>query len=360
MNGTDLSGTEPVFQTGLIGILGSGETAAAGGRLFESLVREAPRPLRAAVLETPAGFELNSDRVAGRVVDFLRVRLGNYSPQVNLVRARRRNTGFSPDDPGICAPLLHATLMFAGPGSPTYAVRQLAGSLAWDLLRGRLGLGAAAVFASAGAIAVGKYALPVYEIYKAGFDLHWQPGLDLFAPFGLSLVFVPHWNNSEGGAELDTSRCFMGRERFARLRELLPEPACIVGLDEHTALIFDVARARASVLGQGRVTILEGDAEQSFADGESFSLDRLGAFRPADLLASVRETVREEVLAAAEREKAGSVPAEVLALADERQSARAERDWPRADRLRNKIEALGWRVQDTEAGPKVIPGAPAR
>ena len=71
-----------------------------------------------------------------------------------------------------------------------------------------------AVFASAGAIAIGRYTLPVYEIYKAGHDLHWQDGLDLFGPFGLNLAFVSHWNNGEGGADLDTSHCFMGKERF--------------------------------------------------------------------------------------------------------------------------------------------------
>ena len=205
-------------ESGLIGLLGSGETAAVGGRLFETIARDLPQPLRIAVLETPAGFELNSERVAGRVADYLRVRLSNYAPQVSVIAARRRETPYSPDSAEISAPLLRAGLIFAGPGSPTYAARQLAGSLAWDRVRARIGSGSSAVFASAAAIAVGQYALPVYEIYKAGHDLHWQPGLDLFGPFGLRVVFVPHWNNSEGGAELDTSRCFMGQARFAELR----------------------------------------------------------------------------------------------------------------------------------------------
>ncbi len=207
---------------GRIGLLGSGETAAAGGRLFETLVRDLPRPVRIAVLETPAGFELNSPSVAGRVADFLRNRLGNYDPQVSVIPARRRDTPFSPDDPATCAPLLDADLVFAGPGSPTYAARQLRDSRAWQLTLARIAFGAQAVFASAAAIAVGRHALPVYEIYKAGEDLHWQPGLDLFGPFGASPVFMPHWNNTEGGADLDTGRCFMGRARFDVLRALLP------------------------------------------------------------------------------------------------------------------------------------------
>jgi len=52
-------------------LLGSGETSLAGGRVFESLARVLPTPLRVVVLETPAGFEPNSAQVAGHVADFL-------------------------------------------------------------------------------------------------------------------------------------------------------------------------------------------------------------------------------------------------------------------------------------------------
>lgn len=345
---------------GLIGLLGSGETAAVGGRLFETLARDLPQPLQVAVLETPAGFELNSGRVAGRVADFLRARLGNYDPRVSVVPARQRDTAFSPDEPGLSEPLLGANLIFAGPGSPTYAARQLAGSLAWQRVQARLALGAAAVFASAAAIAVGRFALPVYEIYKAGHDLHWQPGLDLLEPFGLSLVFVPHWNNGEGGAELDTNRCFMGQARFAALRGLLPPGTPVVGIDEHTALVIDLGRREGRVLGQGRVTLLRGGDEGSFADGEKFDLNRLGFTGLADLLATLPEEVVVEALAAIGRADEAPVPHHVLAMAHERQEARTRRDWEQADRLRNKIEALGWQVQDTAEGPKVLPGSAAR
>ena len=183
---------------GLLALLGSGETAPAGGRVFEVLAQSLPQPLRIAILETPAGFELNSARVAGRVADYLRVRLGNFSPQISVLPARRRGTAFSPDDAEITRPLVHADMIFAGPGSPTYAARQLAGSLAWRRLCARHALGAALVFASAAAITAGRFALPVYEIYKAGHDIHWAAGLDLLGPFGLSIAFVPHWNNNDG------------------------------------------------------------------------------------------------------------------------------------------------------------------
>ena len=60
---------------GQIAFLGSGETSLAGGRIFETLARSLPQPLKVAILETPAGFELNSDQVAGRVAEFMRNRL---------------------------------------------------------------------------------------------------------------------------------------------------------------------------------------------------------------------------------------------------------------------------------------------
>ena len=60
---------------GRIAFLGSGETSLAGGRIFESLARLVPDPLRVAVMETTAGFELNSLSVAGRVADFLQTAL---------------------------------------------------------------------------------------------------------------------------------------------------------------------------------------------------------------------------------------------------------------------------------------------
>ncbi len=79
-------------------------------------------------------------------------------------------------------------------------MRQLQASLTWHTILARHRLGASLALASAAAIAAGTFALPVYEIYKVGEDPHWKPGLDLLKPFGLSLAFIPHWDNMEGGA----------------------------------------------------------------------------------------------------------------------------------------------------------------
>ena len=50
-----------------------------------------------------------------------------------------------------------------------------------------------------------------------------------------------------------------------------------------------------------------------------------------------------------------AVPAEVLALVEQRQTARANKQWAESDRLRAAIAALGWIVKDTKEGPKLSP-----
>jgi hypothetical protein len=87
--------------------------------------------------------------VIERVADFVRSRLQNYRPHFTIVPARKRGTPFSPEDPQVVAPLLDSNLIFLGPGSPSYAVRQLAGSLAWHMIVARHRLGAGLALASA-------------------------------------------------------------------------------------------------------------------------------------------------------------------------------------------------------------------
>lgn len=338
---------------GPVVLFGSGETSPSGRRAFEWVLGQQQRPVRLSVLETPAGFEVNSARVAGRVADFIREHLQNHRPQIDIIPARKRGTPFSPDDPDVLAPMQHADALFLGPGSPTYAVRQLTGSLAWEYLTARHQQGAALVLASAATIAVSARALPVYEIYKVGEDAHWKEGLDLLGSYGLHLVFVPHWNNAEGGEELDTSHCFMGKERFGQLLDLLSPGLTVVGIDEHTALALDLRQGVCEVLGRGGVTLLQGADESHFHSGETFELSTLGEARlPAPSASAPPSSARMQ---AAETELATprEPPTEILQLVAAREEARGRRDWALADSLRQRILSLGWQVSDTRGGPVV-------
>ena len=341
---------------GLVVLMGSGEIAASAQGVYHEVMRRFSPPVQVAVLETPAGFELNSDRVAARVADYMREHLQNFRPEVTVIPARQRGTPYSPDEPSILEPLLRADMVFFGPGSPTYAVRQLRGSVAWQMIQACHRLGAALVLASAAAVSMGAHTLPVYEIYKVGQDLHWQPGLNFFGVHGLHLVFVPHWDNNEGGADLDTSRCWMGLQRFARLRDMLPPDATIVGIDEHTALFMDCNTESCQVMGRGTVTISRGEFSRSWPDGATFSLLELGHCRKPALEEGIAPPVWRHVLEAQQCALAEPQPSEeVMALVAEREAARARRDWAAADDLRKHVQALGWQIRDTSQGPNVTP-----
>src|SRR6185295_5959142 len=327
---------------GQIAFLGSGETSLAGGRIFESLARKIEGPLRIALLETPAGFELNSAQVVGKVGDFMKTRLQNYKPIVDVIPARKKDSAYSPDDPEIVKPLLYANIIFMGPGSPTYAIRNLKDTLTWDVIRARHRLGATLIFASAATISIGAHALPVYEVYKVGQDVHVVDGLDLFADFGLHLSIIPHWNNADGGVDLDTSRCFIGMDRFAEWCNLVPPENETVGLDEHTGLIMDFESGLCEVSGVSSVSLVRECNPEMYPSGSKFPLSELGEFRiPEPIEKDIPAHVWDMCLNVPPLDD--DQPSEyVIALVEQRVLVRANKNWAESDKLRDEIATLGW------------------
>ncbi|NPV76982.1 MAG: cysteinyl-tRNA synthetase [Anaerolineae bacterium] len=345
---------------GMILLIGSGESTGSSGRAFEALVKRLGIAHRISVLETPAGFELNSERVAGRVAEYLEKRLQNYKPKVVTIPARHRNFPYSTEDEKLAKKVAESNILFLGPGSPSYAVRHLKNSLVWRTLQARHRSGAYLAFASAAALAVGRCAIPVYEIFKAGDDPHWIPGLDLLGPYGLSLTIIPHWNNAEGGSGLDTSRCFIGKPRFDFLFSQLQEDTTVIGLEEHTSMIMDFKRACSKVFGKGAVHVLtKVGGEHIFRSGETFPFSMLGRFfLPEDLNFGIAEDIFR--LLQEDQDETVSSPDEgapdlVRQLVEKRNRARAEKDWAAADYLRVEITRLGWQVVDTAHGSEVKP-----
>jgi hypothetical protein len=338
---------------GRIAFLGSGETSLAGGRIFEALARFISDPIRVSIMETPAGFELNASLVAGRVAEFLKTRLQNYKPVIDLIPARKQGTQFSPDNLEILKPLLTSNMIFMGPGSPTYVARQLRGTFAWDIIRARHRQGATLVFSSAATISIGAWALPVYEIYKVGEEVHVKDGLNLFADFGMNLTFIPHWNNAEGGIDLDTSRCFMGIERFDQWRKLLPADSTILGLDEHSGMVMDFEKNTCEVHGVSSITVLKNSDENMHSSGSIFSLSTLGDFKsPQPMESGIRPEVWD-LIANASTQDEETPPPEALELLELRKAARSRKDFAESDRLRDQLAALGWLVKDTKEGQQL-------
>ena len=190
-----------------------------------------------------------------------------------------------PAGDAIVAKLAAAPLVFAGPGSPTYALRQWQGTLVPPVLAEKLALGGALTFASAAALTLGAVTVPVYEVYKVGEDPRWVPGLDLLAAIGLHVALIPHYDNAEGGTH-DTRFCYLGEQRLALLERELPDGAFVLGVDEHSALCIDLDAQRAVVAGHGGVTVRVRGRSARIEAGETTALHRIVEI--ADELASGR------------------------------------------------------------------------
>ena len=256
---------------GILTLMGSGETSPTMVKTHRAIFeRVGDRP--AVMLDTPFGFQENADIIAGKAVDYFATSLNR---QVNVASFRSAARATELDAATLSTRIREAGWVFAAPGSPTYAVAQWQHTDLAERLVDKVTTEKGAVtFASAAAVTLGTHVLPVYEIYKVGADLHWVDGLDVMGALGFPCAVIPHFDNAEGGNH-DTRYCYMGASRLDALRAQLPTEVPIVGIDEHTALIIDLAAGQVSVEGLGQVTVLLGDATTSVRAGTSAPLEVL-------------------------------------------------------------------------------------
>lgn len=253
---------------GIIALMGSGELTSTMVEVHKELLAGLSGGARAVFLDTPAGFQLNADDLSNRAKTYFVERV-LYPMEVASFKSKSAQEPLVAEQ--ACQTMRDAGYILIGPGSPTYAVKQWMETPIPEIFIDVIERGGCLVAASAAALTVGRHTLPVYEIYKVGEDLHWAAGIDILKHFGFDLVVVPHWNNAEGGTH-DTRYCYMGASRFQRLESLLPEGCGVLGLDEHTACLIDLARDEAMVKGIGRVVWRRGGQEVSFNAGEHFPL----------------------------------------------------------------------------------------
>ena len=255
--------------------MGSGELTPSMVSVHKRLIQCLKPPVRAVFLDTPAGFQLNVDQISKRACDYFKSHI-QQSMSIASFKASKDNSSYEAEK--AFKALREADYIMIGPGSPTYAVGHWKQSPIPEIFIQQIEEGACLVVASAAALTVGRFTLPVYEIYKVGEDLHWIDGINILGHFGLNLVVIPHWNNAEGGTH-DTRFCYMGEPRFRKLESLLPEEIPIVGLDEHTACIMDLEKWEASVFGIGRMTIRFRETERIYEKGERFSLEEFHSLK---------------------------------------------------------------------------------
>jgi cyanophycinase-like exopeptidase len=256
----------------LLCIMGSGETTPTMVSVHADLLtRLGPRPVPAVLLDTPFGFQENASDISEKTVTYFRERVGF---PITVATFLNREQASPLEYETMLARVAEARYVFAGPGSPSYALRQWLGTAVPDLLAARLRDGGCVTLASAAAVGLGMYALPVYEVYKVGEEPRWLEGLDLLGITGLRAAVVPHYNNAEGGTH-DTRYCYMGERRLRMLEALLPDGVDILGVDEHTAAIFDLNAGTVSIRGRGGVTLRRNGHSQRFENGTTMPVSEL-------------------------------------------------------------------------------------
>jgi hypothetical protein len=233
----------------ILTIMGSGETAPTMMKHHRELIARFPGTPKAVVLDTPYGFQENSAELASKAVEYFRKSVGHPIEIAGLTRLHGQDT--LTVEQGL-ARVRQADYVFAGPGST----------------------GGAVTFASAAALTLGRYTVPVYEIYKVGDDPSWLEGLDVLGEIGLNVAVIPHYDNAEGGHH-DTRFCYLGEHRLAMLEEQLPADAHVIGVDEHTGVILDLDSNTATVIGNSTITVRIKGRSTIHNSGDVISIDAL-------------------------------------------------------------------------------------
>jgi cyanophycinase-like exopeptidase len=336
------------------------------------------------IIDTPFGFQENADELTERIASFFRTSL---VVGVNVASVRGNDDSDLAKERAV-SEVRRSRYVFAGPGSPSYALRIWKEVGMGEALTSVLTAGGTVTMASAAALTAGQWTLPVYEIYKVGEDPHWLEGLDLATPLGLPMVVIPHWNNSEGGTH-DTSRCYVGERRLRAMEAKLP--IGILGIDEHTAASIDFDAGVLAVSGASTVTlrgvetvVLEAgermdltEARRILAGARPFGpspigtppgLDFRAALEARDVDAALsamldaeaeddrRSELRSMIVELGEAARTGLVdPHEVVAgfvdlLLELRGAARSARRFEESDLIRDRLADLGIEVRDTRGG----------
>lgn len=343
------------------------------------------------VLDTPFGFQENAEVLTSKLTEYFELSVGH---SVGVISLRNAHVSSAELAKAVNA-IRDSDWLFAGPGSPSYALKVwrelgITPHLNEVLSHGTL------TFASAAALTVGSHTIPVYEIYKVGQEPHWLEGLNLLEHHtGMSAAVVPHFDNTEG-ANHDTRFCYIGEQRLRVLESALPSETFIIGVDGHTGVSFDLDTRVANVFGLGQMTIRHHGESWSVNSGETATFEEIIAHtgssivqeKPAQLfkvdLRQVEELLESgEVNAAVEAlldldeldrdiqtrvavhsliTRLGNIAASprvdlmsvvgpyIDALLQARQAARGAGRWDDADAIRNRLMELKVTIKDSEGG----------
>ena len=373
--------------------MGSGETSPTMVTPHQQILSSLGKldRLKLTILDTPFGFQENADDLTEKLIDFFTQSVGATPKAISL-----RNKSISGSALGEAVNAIRESdWLFAGPGSPSYALKvwhELGVSPHFDevLADGTV------VLASAAALTAGSHTIPVYEMYKVGEEPHWLPGLNLIERHtGMPAAIIPHYDNADG-ANHDTRFCYIGERRLRVMESLLPPEVFIIGVDEHTGIRFDLDERIAHVFGRGTMTIRHHGESWTVTSGETATFEEiishtgstivLGEPAPlfkvdphkveelldagkvsdaVDALLNLDELDRDTETRAAVHSlvtRLGHIAASpkvdimsvigpyVDALLQARQAARASGRWDDADAIRDQLMEMKVTIQDTKDG----------
>jgi hypothetical protein len=354
---------------GVLALLGSGEIAPSMTKVHRQLLKRLD-PVVAVSLDTAYGFQANVPQMTEKIGDYFATSL---RIPIRPLHFTKYEGASEIDRASFRQEVREANYVFAGPGSPSYALHQWEPLDLADDLRGTLRAGGVLCFASAAALTLGSLTVPVYEIYKVGDAPHWLAGLDVLSMAGIRGAIIPHYDNAEGG-NYDTRFCYLGEERLLDLERQLPEGTGILGVDEHTAGIIDLDHETLTVMGKGGVYWRRDAQTRTFASGSVTPLAELQTFEP-DIVASTRPSTSEvsgvdELVTLAQSGGPEAIDAIarlarmantgggdlidpsplINGLLELRVSARDSKDFALADRIRDVLVTSGIEVMDTPDG----------
>lgn len=226
-----------------IGLVGSGEFTPSMAEIDREILASIGAEPTVVVLPTAAAGEDPEDWAVRGVEHF--IHLGARS--VALMVLEREHA----EDPDNVAIIQRADLLYISGGKTARLLEALEGSPLWDGFLVARQSGAWLVGSSAGAMALGDWALVHRPEDGHGTPTLWTPGLGMLQGYAV----VPHF---DAWVEAD--------DLVTQIRS-----ACSVfGIDEDTAVLLDGAHAR--VAGRGAVRVFRGDTEARHVAGERFEL----------------------------------------------------------------------------------------
>jgi len=232
---------ESALQHSRIGLVGSGEFTPAMADIDRDILSTIGPAPNVVILPTAAAGEDPQDWALRGVEHFWR--LGARS--VGLMVLAREDA----EDPENVRVIQGADLLYISGGKTARLLDALEGSPLWHGFLLARQAGAWLVGSSAGAMALGDWALVHRPEDGHGTPTQWMPGLGMLQGFAV----VPHF------------------DRWEEARRLVAEiqDACAVfGIDEDTAVLLD--EGRAHVAGKGSARLFKDRAEQVYDSGERF------------------------------------------------------------------------------------------